>query len=125
MRRDFFPEAALLFALDRSGRGEPVPEWANRALDAARPEPRETAAPVSRDERRPAPRLERLERAARAPFVGGEAFGDAPFGDVIVLPEPPATRARHGAEERADTPDASPHDAPQGTAPRRRRRRRG
>jgi poly(A) polymerase len=125
MRRDFFPEAALLFALDRSGRGEPVPEWASRAVDVARPEPREAAPERARDERRPAPRHERLERAARAPFVGGEAFGDAPYGDVIVLPEPAAPRARHAGEEGPDAPAGSPHDAPQGAAPRRRRRRRG
>jgi len=124
MRRDFFPEAALLFALDRNGRGEAIPEWASRVIEAAPAEPRETAAPVGRDERRPAPRHERIERAARAPFVGGEAFGDAPFGDVLVLPEPAGSLPRHRAAGEADAPAGSPHEAPQGPANRRRRRRR-
>ncbi len=135
MRRDFFPEAAMLFALDRAGRGEAVPEWAARACDVApsgpaapddpRAEPRDGRRGGSgeRDERRPAPRHERLERAARAPFVAGDAFADAPFSDVLVPPEPTPTRARPGTEGPG-APGGSAQDAPASDDARRRPRRR-
>lgn len=145
MRRDFFPEAALLFSVDRLGRGESVPDWATGALDGPR---REVAIPRSpaqqaREERRPAPRIERLERAARAPVADFDAFGDAPFipargaqdrGDVRVPPtevssapsrRPSARPARPPADESAPSKPAS-REAPTSEDARRppRRRRR-
>jgi|GEM_PF-7026052 len=105
MRRDFFPEAALLYACDRVGRGEHVPEWAANVLGPRR-DSRAAAIPRSpsqdaRDERRQAPRIERIERAARAPLGDLSSFGDTSIGDAFAASEPSAPALRVSSRPRA------------------------
>ena len=108
MRRDFFPEAALLYACDRIGRGENVPDWAVSVLGPRR-ETRDAAIARSpsqdaRDERRQAPRIERIERierAARAPLGDLGAFGDAPISDAFAASEPSAPARRPSSRPRS------------------------
>lgn len=141
MRRDFFPEAALLFSVDRVGRGESVPDWATHSLDGPRREVRDVGisrspAQSAREERRPAPRIERIERAARAPVSDVNAFGDAPFGDVIVPHEASAAPARRpsvrpdrespprSAASSSATVERNANDVPTSEDARRKPRRR-
>ena len=128
MRRDFFPEAALLFAVDRVGRGLTLPDWAGHALGGPQREARDAYMPRSpaqdaRDERRQAPRIERIERAARAPLTdfGGRtpvadvgAFGDAGFGDTGFADRAPADKpvSRDAAAPAVRRPSSRPDRAP-------------
>jgi poly(A) polymerase len=125
MRRDFFPEAALLFSVDRLGRGETVPTWATDALDGPRREASVPRSPAqsAREERRPAPRVERLERAARAPIADVSAFGDAPFGESAAPPpKSDAPPRRPSSRVRAPAPSDVPTSEETRHPPRRKRR---